>query len=90
MNYAEHLIGTLKAKYETKQDWTGGLYCDITLKCNYSACILDISIPGYATEALHKFQHPTPYITQQYTHQWLPTKYIATTPQIPKNLMTPQ
>ena len=28
----EHLIDALRAQYEGNQDWTGGLFCEITLK----------------------------------------------------------
>ena len=43
--------------------WTGGLYCGIKLKCDYNTQQLDISMPGYVKDALHKFQHPTPQQT---------------------------
>ena len=50
-----HLISSLQAKYEVTQDWTGGLYCGIKLKWDYKKRQLDISIPGYVKDALHKF-----------------------------------
>ena len=43
--------------YETSKDWSGGLYCGINLNWNYDKRTLDISMPGYVEEALHKFQH---------------------------------
>ena len=75
---AEHVIDALKAKYEVTQDWTGGLYCGIKLKCNYVMCILNISIIRYFKEEPHKFQHPTPSRNQKYLHQWSPPNYGET------------
>ena len=54
------LIHALQEKYEITQDWTGSLYSGITLNWDYKADILDISMPKYVKEVLHKFQHPTP------------------------------
>jgi len=34
---ADHLIKCLKEKYKLTEDWTGDLYCGITLKWNYDA-----------------------------------------------------
>ena len=55
-----HLINELKEKYDITQDCNGSLYSGITLNWDYKSGILDISMPGYVKEALHKFQHPTP------------------------------
>ena len=79
---ADHLIEGLQSKYEVTQDWTGGLYCSITLKWDYAARILDISMPGYAKEALDKFQQPTPTIPQHSPYQWIAPNYGPTAPQL--------
>ena len=44
--------------------------------------MLDISMPGYVKEALHKFQYPTPSQHQHSPHQWNPPNYVSTSPQL--------
>ena len=66
---AMHLIHTLQEKYEITQYWTGSFYSGITLNWDYKAGILDISMPGYLKEALHKVHHPTPSQPQNPPHQ---------------------
>ena len=56
--HAEHLIHSLTQLYKISIDWAGTLYLGLTLKWDYKARLVDISMPGYVTEALHKFQHP--------------------------------
>ena len=77
-----HLIHTLEEKFKTTQDWTGSLYISIIMNWDYKAGILDISMPGYLKEALHKFQHPTPSQSQHSPHQWNPLSYSSTSPQL--------
>ena len=51
--HAQHLLGILEAKYPAvATDWTGGLYCGITLKWNYDKGYVDISMPGYIKRLL--------------------------------------
>ena len=52
---AKNFIEKNEQKYEVTQDWTGGLYISIELRCNYNACLIDIYITGYVQVALHKF-----------------------------------
>ena len=79
---SEHLINVLQENYEVTEDWSGRLYGVITLKCCHNACLLDILMVGYVQEALHKFQHPTTELSQNSPHQWNPTKYGFTIPQM--------
>ena len=81
-----HLIHTIQEKYEITQDWTGGLYSGITLNWGCKAGILDISMPGYVKEALHKFQHPTPIQPQHSPHQCNPPNFGSTAPQLSQEL----
>jgi hypothetical protein len=53
-----HLIKDLEQHYTVSKDWTGGLYCGITLHWNYRHRHVDLSMPGYITSMLHKYQHP--------------------------------
>jgi hypothetical protein len=57
---AHHLINALEQHYIVSKDWTGGLYCFITLHWDYLLKHVDLSMPGYITLMLHKYQHP-PY-----------------------------
>jgi hypothetical protein len=42
--HVQHLIWCIREKYKVTEDWTGDLYCGITLKWNYKKRWLDISI----------------------------------------------
>ena len=55
--HADHLIKCLKEKCKLTEDWTGNLYCGITLDWNYEARTLDISMPGYIKKQLLKYKH---------------------------------
>jgi hypothetical protein len=55
-----HLIAALETEYTVSKDWTGGLYYGITLNWYYVNKHVDLSMPGYIKDALHKFQHPLP------------------------------
>ena len=80
--YAVHLISALQEKYEVTQDWTGGLYCGIKLKWDYKKQQLDVSMPGYVKDALHKFQQPTPTRLHHSPQRWTATTYGPTAPQL--------
>ena len=48
---AEHLIDSIKkSDYKMAKDWTGSLYCGITLDWHYEEGYVDISMPGYIKE----------------------------------------
>ena len=53
-----HLLQTLCQYYEAVSvNWTGTLYCRITLKWDYLQWTCELSMPGYVQQALNKFQH---------------------------------
>ena len=56
-----HFANSPKNAYQLAEDWTGGLYCGITLKLNYNKRDrwLEISMPGYIKKQLSKYKHPT-------------------------------
>ena len=54
---AQHLISTLQLLYTITIDWTGSLYCGLTLLWDYQARTVDVSMPGYVERALVKFLH---------------------------------
>ena len=53
---ADHLLQALCAKYTISTDWEASLYIDITLKWDYTADNVDLSMPKYVAKALHKFK----------------------------------
>jgi hypothetical protein len=57
---ALHLIGAIKNHYKLTIDWSGALYCGLTLEWHYSAGYVDVSMPGFVPRALAKFNHPPP------------------------------
>eukprot|EP00804_Cyclotella_cryptica_P018372 CCRYP_015481-RA/>CCRYP_015481-RA protein AED:0.17 eAED:0.17 QI:0/0/0/1/1/1/2/0/862 len=58
--HLDHLIQSIKKHYDVKVDHTGSLYCGITLDWHYEEKYLDISMPGYVTKQLTKYNHPHP------------------------------
>ena len=54
--HALHLLQTLRQYYEAVSvDWTGTLYCGITLKWDYAKRTCELSMPGYVQQAVQKF-----------------------------------
>ena len=60
----ERLIAILKKWYEISEDWAGTTYCGLTLTWHYSMSKatrwMDLTMPGYIQQCLHKFKHPKP------------------------------
>ena len=74
---AEHLLQTLRNKYQISVDWTGQLYCGLSIAWNYEQRHVDISMPGYVDNALHKFSHPEPEQPEDAPHAWNRPTYGA-------------
>jgi hypothetical protein len=68
--HADHLINAVKNLYGVSLDWTGSLYCGLTLKWDYRKRTVNVSMPGYIAAALHKFQPPPPIKAQDAPHNW--------------------
>jgi hypothetical protein len=58
--HAEHLWNALLRTHELTTDWTATVYSGMTLKWDYDKRICDISMPGYVSNVLSKFQHDAP------------------------------
>jgi hypothetical protein len=56
----DHLISSIKKTYTLTEDWTGSLYCGITLEWDYVGRTVDISMPGYIKVKLQKYKHIMP------------------------------
>jgi hypothetical protein len=67
-NGREHLQlvhGALrKETYEIVEDWTGNLYCGITLKWNYAEHHVDLAMPAYIMKQLTQNSHIAPFKPQ--------------------------
>ena len=74
---AEHLLQTLRNKYPISVDWSGQLYCGLSIDWNYEKRHVDISMPGYVKAALHKFSHPQPTHPEDAPHIWTKPTYGA-------------
>jgi hypothetical protein len=70
--HAEHLRNALLQKYELTTDWTAKLYSGMTLKWDYKKRTCNISMPGYVSNVLSKFQHDAPK-HPQHTPSWYVT-----------------
>ena len=66
--HAHHLLTSLRNHYEVEEDWTGSLYCGISLKWNYDQGHVDISMPGYVDKLLARFDHKAPARPQHCPH----------------------
>jgi hypothetical protein len=71
-HHAEHLRNALLRTYELTTDWTATVYSGMTLKWDYNKRMCDISMPGYVSNVLSKFQHDSPKHPQQ-----TPSRYVS-------------
>jgi hypothetical protein len=78
---AIHLLSALEELYTVTTDWTGSLYLVMTLTWDYICATVDISMPGYVTKALERFQHTLPHRHEHSPHAWTKPVY-GTHPQL--------
>jgi hypothetical protein len=71
--HADHLKNDFLQSYELKTDWEEKKYSGVSLKWDYKNRTCDISMPGYVSNVLSKFQHDTPKHPQH-----TPSKYVTT------------
>jgi hypothetical protein len=62
--HADHLRNALLKSYELTTDWAPKVYSGMTLKWDYKNRTCDISMPGYVSNVLSKFQHDAPKYPQ--------------------------
>jgi hypothetical protein len=77
--HAEHLRNALLQTYELTTDWTATVYTDMTLKWDYKNRTCDMSMPGYVSNALSKFQHDATKHPQHSTSRYVMPVYGAKT-----------
>ena len=54
---AQHLLDSIGANYKYTCDWKGSNYYTLTLKWNYEAGHIDMSMPGYVEKTLASLKH---------------------------------
>jgi hypothetical protein len=85
----DHLISSIKKTYKLTKDWTGNLYCGITLEWNYNCRTVDILMPGYIRKKLQNYKHSKPFKLQNCPYAPKPKKF-GTEAQAPSPPMTHQ
>jgi hypothetical protein len=70
--HAEHIRNALLRTYELTTDWTATVYSGMTLKWDYNKHTCNISMPGYVSNVLSKFQHDSPKHPQH-----TPSRYVT-------------
>ncbi len=74
---ADHLIASIKSTYKLTKDWTGNLYCGISLNWDYVNRTVDISMPGYIKKKLQEYNHVLPGRMQACPYSPEPKKFGA-------------
>jgi hypothetical protein len=72
-------MACIKKKYNIWSDWNGTAYCGLTLDWDYKNHTVNLSMPGYIKDTLHKYQHPAPTRPEHSPHTWNPPIYGAKT-----------
>jgi hypothetical protein len=75
--HADHLLACLREQYTMTTDWECNNYCGLTVEWDYKERICDISLPGYVSRALHRFQHTAPKKPQHSPSKYIPPTYGA-------------
>jgi hypothetical protein len=70
-HHADHLINSFLQSYELITDWEKNVYSGMSLKWDYQKKECDISMPGYVSNLLSKYQHDAPNHPQH-----TPSKYV--------------
>jgi hypothetical protein len=77
--HAEHLRNALLRTYELKTGWKATVYSGMTFKWDYKNRTCNISIPGYVSKVLRKFQLDAPKHPQHTPSQYVTPVYGAKT-----------
>jgi hypothetical protein len=77
--HADHLRKALLKSYELTTDWAAKVYSGMTLKWDYKNRTCDISMPGYVSNVLSRFQHDAPKHPQHTPSRYVTPVYGAKT-----------
>jgi hypothetical protein len=73
---ADHLIASIKSTYKLTKDWTGNLYCGISLDWDYINQTVDISMLGYIKKKFQEYNHMLPGRMQACPYSPEPKKLV--------------
>jgi len=73
--HALHLIESIKKTYTLTKDWSGDLYCGISLQWDYENRTIDISMPNYIKKKLQEYNHVLPKKTQYCPYLPIPKQF---------------
>jgi hypothetical protein len=76
---ADHLRNALLQNYELTTDLAAKVYSGMSLKWDYKNRTCDISMPGYVSNVLSKFQHDAPKHPQHTPSRYVTPVYGAKT-----------
>jgi hypothetical protein len=77
--HEEHLRNAILRTYELTPDWTAMVYSGMTLTWDYDTTTCNISMPGYVSNILSKFQHDSPKHPQHTPSRYVTPVYGAKT-----------
>jgi hypothetical protein len=77
--HSDHLRNALLQSYELTTDWAAKVYSGMSLKWDYKNRTCDISMPGYVSSVLSKFQHDAPKHPQHTTSKYVSRRCMGPT-----------
>jgi hypothetical protein len=77
--HEKHLRSALLRAYDLTTYWTATVYSRMTLEWDYKSRTCNISMPGYVSNVLSKFQHDTPKHPQHTPSRYVTPVYGAKT-----------
>ena len=55
--HGEHLVTCIQKYYPVSVDWSGELYCGVSLDWDYKQKFVNLYMSGYVEVAMHEYQH---------------------------------
>jgi hypothetical protein len=87
--HVDHLRNAFLETYELTTDWAATVYSGMTFKWDYKNRTCDISMPGYVSNVLSKFQHDAPKHPQHTPSRYVTPVYGSKTQYAKKDETTP-
>jgi hypothetical protein len=84
-----HLRNALLQSYELPTNWEAKVYSGMSLKWDYKNRTFDISMLGYVSNVLSKFQHDAPKHPQHTPSRYVTPVYGAKTPYVTRDETPP-
>ena len=75
VNDAKHLLQSLEKHYTVTTDWSGKIFCGLTIDWHYDKGFVDIAMPKYLNNVLKKFNHSPKKFPQYSPHHYNPIVY---------------